>query len=68
MSIEEIAPQKLVTYLFELAQEFNSYYAANQIIVDGDTATEHRLYIVEQTKGILKIGLNTLGINAVERM
>lgn len=68
ISIEEMAPQKLVTYLFELAQEFNSYYAANQIIVDGDSATEHRLYIVKQTKDILKVGLHTLGINAVERM
>lgn len=68
VSIEEIAPQKLVTYLFELAQEFNSYYANNQIIVEGDSVTEHRLYIVEQTKGILKIGLHILGINAVERM
>ena len=68
MSIEEIAPQKLVTYLFELAQEFNSYYAANQIIVEGDSITEHRLYIVKCVKNILKIGLHTLGINAVERM
>lgn len=68
VSIEEIAPQKLVSYLFELAQEFNSYYASNQIIVEGDSSTEHRLYIVEQSKNILKIGLNTLGINAVERM
>jgi arginyl-tRNA synthetase len=68
MSIEDIAPQKLVTYLFELAQEFNSYYAANQIIVEGDIDTEHRLYIVKCVKNILIVGLNTLGINAVERM
>jgi len=68
VSIEEIAPQKLVTYLFELAQEFNSYYANNQIIVEGDAVTNHRLYIVEETKNILKKGLYILGINAVERM
>ncbi len=68
ISIEDIAPQKLVTYLFELAQEFNSYYANNQIIVEGDSTTEHRLQIVKETKDILKVGLYTLGINAVERM
>ncbi|MEN9852217.1 MAG: arginyl-tRNA synthetase [Candidatus Parcubacteria bacterium] len=67
--VNDIAPQRLVTYLFELAQEFNSFYNDTTIIIEGDAkGTEHRLYIVEQTKNVLKEALYTLGINAPERM
>jgi arginyl-tRNA synthetase len=67
--VNEIAPQKLVTYLFELAQEFNGFYNDNTIIdVENKITTEHRLYIVNETKKILKEALSALGINAPERM
>jgi arginyl-tRNA synthetase len=33
-SAEEIAPQKLIKYLFEVAGEFNNFYAHNKIITD----------------------------------
>lgn len=67
--IENIAPQKLVTYLFELAQEFNSFYNDILIVVGGDIkGTEHRLYIVGETKKVLLEALGILGINAPERM
>lgn len=65
---QELAPQKLVTYLFELAQEFNSYYAANQIIIENDKNTEHRLYIVKSVKDVIKSALYILGINSVDKM
>jgi arginyl-tRNA synthetase len=66
---EELAPQKLVTYLFSIAQEFNAYYASNQIIVEGDTAGNvHRLMIVKRVQEVLKRGLHVLGIKAPERM
>ena len=67
--IETLSPQKLVSYLFVVAQSFNSYYASNQILVEGDTAgNEHRLAIVKRVKYILKDGLHILGCNAPERM
>lgn len=65
---QELAPQKLVTYLFELAQEFNSYYAANQIIIENDENTEHRLHIVKSVKDVIKSALYILGINSVDKM
>ncbi len=69
MVIEDIAPQKLVTYLFELAQEFNSFYNDNTIIDEADKkVSQHRLYIVMQTKNVLHQAMQTLGINAPERM
>ncbi len=67
-SVEDIAPQKLVTYLFKVAQEFNSFYAQEQIISDDKQRTEHNLAIVSWTKEVLKQGLYVLGIEAVERM
>lgn len=67
--ITDLAPQKLVAYLFSVAQLFNSYYASNQIIVEGDAVgNAHRLMIVTRSKEVLKRGLYILGINAPERM
>lgn len=66
---EELAPQKLVTYLFSVAQLFNGYYAQQQIIIEGDnTGNAHRLMIVKRVKEVLKKGLYVLGIVAPERM
>ncbi len=68
-SCEELAPQKLVTYLFSIAQLFNGYYSQQQIIVEGDSiGNAHRLMIVKRTKEVLKRGLYVLGIEAPERM
>jgi arginyl-tRNA synthetase len=66
---EDLAPQKLVTYLFSVAQLFNSYYASTQIIVEGDdVGNAHRLMIVKRVKEVLNRGLHVLGIEAPERM
>ena len=67
-SIEDIAPQKLVTYLFRVAQEFNSFYAGEQILTEDKKKTSHNLAIVLWTKEVLKQGLYVLGITATERM
>lgn len=66
--IQDIAPQKLVTYLFEVAQLFNGFYATNQIISDDKETTEHYLAIVKRLKAVLKEGLWVLGISAPEKM
>ncbi len=66
---EELAPQKLVSYLFSVAQLFNGYYAQQQILVEGDNiGNAHRLMIVKRTQEVLKRGLYVLGIKAVEKM
>ena len=67
-SIEEIAPQKLVTYLFSVAQEFNSFYGNTQIISEDKIKTAHYLKITESVKDVLNTGLYILGIQAPERM
>lgn len=67
-STEELAPQKLVTYLFSLAQEFNSFYGSTQIISDDKEKTQHNLAVVNCVKNVLKTGLYVLGITAPNKM
>jgi arginyl-tRNA synthetase len=67
-SVETLAPQKLVTYLFKVAQAFNSFYGNTQIISDDKVTSEHNLAIVKRVKFVLREGLHVLGINAPERM
>lgn len=69
--VNEIAPQKLVTYLFELTGEFNHFYNSTKIIVEGKEnrfESEHYLFVVQKTLNVLTKGLYLLGINAPERM
>lgn len=67
-SIENIAPQKLVTYLFEVSQLFNSFYSSTQIISEDKETSEHYLAVVERLKAVLKESLWVLGISAPDKM
>lgn len=67
-SAEEVAPQKLVKYLFEVAGEFNSFYAQEKIISDDKKKTEHNLYLTKLVADTLKKGLYILGIEAPQHM
>jgi len=73
-TIDELAPQKLVTYLFELAGEFNHFYNSTKIIHenaanrDDKFESEHYLYVVQKTLNVLVKGLHILGIKAPEKM
>jgi len=64
---EEYSPHYIVTYLIELAAEFNAYYSTNKIIGD-DKGSQHRLAITKAVSIILKNGLEILGIKVPEKM
>jgi arginyl-tRNA synthetase len=69
--IDELAPQKLVTYLFELGGEFNHFYNNTKVISENPEdkfESEHYLYVVQKTLNVLTKGLYILGINAPEKM
>jgi arginyl-tRNA synthetase len=65
---KESAPQLVVTYLLELGSLFNNFYGNNQIISEDKDLSAYRLSIVQAFVNIMKTGLNTLGIVALERM
>lgn len=65
-AIDERAPHRIVTYLNELAQSFNVYYAKNRII--DSEAREYRLALASAARAVLCNGLQLLGITAPDRM
>jgi arginyl-tRNA synthetase len=62
----ELMPHHICTYLYELAQAFNSFYEHNRVI--GDERQIVRLHLVSQYAETLKLGLNLLGIVAPDKM
>ncbi|HVX58926.1 MAG TPA: arginine--tRNA ligase [Candidatus Saccharimonadales bacterium] len=63
---EELMPHHVCTYLYELAQEFNSFYEQSRII--DDPREQLRLALVSEYRRTLADGLKLLGIAAPEKM
>jgi arginyl-tRNA synthetase len=63
----ELEPHHLVTYLTELSSAFNSWYAAQRMIVDGEILGVHK-NLVRAVENTLAKGLMVLGIPAPEQM
>lgn len=63
----EFSPHYLCTYLFELAQLFNSFYNKYPIL-NSSLERQFRLDLVEGVAIVLKKGLNLLGISTLEKM
>ena len=62
----ELMPHHVCTYLYELAQNFNSFYEKSRII--GDQREVIRLALVLAYKDVLAGGLAILNIDAPEKM
>lgn len=62
----ELMPHHICTYLYELAQAFNSFYEKNRVI--GDERQAIRLQLVNSYSQVLKSGLKILNIEAPERI
>ena len=62
------APQHLVHYLRDLANDFHSYYNAHAFIVDEANIRDARLALISATRTVLANGLGILGVSAPERM
>ena len=64
----EYDPHYIATYLFELAQSFNSYYGNNKIIEKGNKESSYRVALTEAVSVVIKNGLFLLGIKSPERL
>jgi arginyl-tRNA synthetase len=62
------APQHVVHYLKELAQDFHAYYNAHKFIVDDESLRNARLMLVLVTRQVMRNGLALLGVSAPEKM
>ena len=62
------APQHLVHYLRDLANEFHAYYNAHQFIVDDENLRNARLTLIAATRQVIANGLGVLGVSAPDSM
>lgn len=62
-------PSSIAHYLLELAQQFNEFYHANQILnVEDKELMKARLYLIYNIQIVLKNGLNLLHIQEIDEM
>jgi len=62
------APQHLVHYLRDLANELHSYYNAHQFIVDEGALRDARLALISATRTVIASGLAIIGVSAPDSM
>jgi arginyl-tRNA synthetase len=65
-AINELMSHLVCTYLYELAQIFNSFYEANRVI--NDPRSQVRLQLVQAYADTLKNGLAVLNISSPDRI
>lgn len=65
-AVNDLMPHHICTYLYELAQKFNSFYENNRVIDDPREAV--RLQLVQAYAHTLKDGLGLLNISAPDKM
>ncbi len=65
---DELLPNRLCSYLFELSQVFNRFYDQVPVLKAPPAARESRLALCRLTADTLKLGLGLLGIATLERM
>ena len=63
-----LAPQHLVHYLRDLANDFHTYYNAHVFIVGDDSLRDARLALCAATRHVIANGLIILGVSAPESM
>ncbi|ODS38776.1 MAG: arginine--tRNA ligase [Candidatus Altiarchaeales archaeon WOR_SM1_79] len=65
---QELKPNLVANYLYELASEFSRFYNKCMVIGSGVEIEERRILLVNTSRNVLKSGLDLLGIDAPERM
>jgi len=62
------APQHLVHYLRDLANELHSYYNAHTFIVEDASLRNARLALIHATRTVIASGLGIIGVSAPDAM
>ena len=68
LAASNLAPQHLVHYLRDLANDFHTYYNAHVFIVDDDRLRDARLCLCAATRQVIANGLAILGVSAPDSM
>lgn len=68
-AFEEIAPHKICSYIYDLANAFNSFYHGTKIMSEENEAVQKSyIRLLELTKSVLETCIDVLGFSAPERM
>jgi arginyl-tRNA synthetase len=65
---QDLLPNRLCQYLFELSQKFNQFYDQCPVLKADEPLRTSRLVLCDVTARTLKLGLSLLGISVLERM
>ncbi|MFB6277215.1 MAG: arginine--tRNA ligase [Halothece sp.] len=65
---QDLLPNRLCQYLFELSQTFNQFYDRCPVLQAEEPKRTSRLMLADLTARTLKLGLSLLGIEVLERM
>jgi arginyl-tRNA synthetase len=68
LAASNLAPQHLVHYLRDLANDFHTYYNAHVFIVGDDMLRDARLSLCAATRQVVANGLVILGVSAPDSM
>jgi arginyl-tRNA synthetase len=63
-----LEPQRIVSYLIDLAGRFHRFYHNHRVVTDDRATSEARLYLCWAMRTILRSGLSLIGISAPEKM
>lgn len=68
-AFEETAPHKICSYIYDLANAFNSFYHGTRIMSEeNETVQKSYIRLLELTKSVLETCIDVLGFSAPERM
>lgn len=68
-AFEETAPHKICSYIYDLANAFNSFYHGTKIMSEENEAVQKSyICLLELTKSVLETCIDVLGFSAPERM
>lgn len=68
-SFDEIAPHKICSYIYDLANAFNRFYHETKILSEEDNATRAGwIKLLTLTKNVLEASIDLLGFEAPDRM
>ncbi|MEM6837083.1 MAG: arginine--tRNA ligase [Cyanobacteria bacterium P01_C01_bin.120] len=66
--VQDLYPNRLCQYLFELSQKFNQFYDRCSVLQADEPERTSRLILCDLTARTLQLGLSLLGIQVLERM
>ena len=66
---EELAPHKVCAYIYQMSNDFNSFYHGTRILTEEDTEKkEGWIALLSLTERVLLTCIDVLGFSAPERM